>query len=66
MQYINGCWNVGTLENKVPKKVLFSLMARPLTPLVMARLFREELFLRFPFFCGGNSQFLFILNLTKV
>jgi len=32
MQYINGCWNVGTLEKKVPKKVLFSLMARPLTP----------------------------------
>ena len=32
MQYINGCWNVGTLEKKVPNKVLFSLMARPLTP----------------------------------
>ena len=33
----NGRWNVGTLENEVPKKVLFSLIARPL---------REELFLR--------------------
>ena len=32
---LNGRWNFGTLETKVPKKIIFSLMARPL---------REELF----------------------
>ena len=39
---------VGTIERwkkKVKKKVIFSLMARPFTPLLMARPLREELFL---------------------
>ena len=31
VSYLNGRWNVGTFEKKVPKS-LFSLMARPFTP----------------------------------
>ena len=32
LEQLNGCWNVGTLEKKVKKKSIFSLMARPFTP----------------------------------
>ena len=40
---LNGRWNFGTLEKKVPKKVLFPLMARQHypPPLLMARPLRE-------------------------
>ena len=43
---LNGRCNFGTLEKKVPKKVIYSLMARPLPlpPFLMARPLREELF----------------------
>ena len=41
---LNGRWNVRTLGKKVPKKIIFSLMARSYSPLLMARPSKEELF----------------------
>ena len=58
----NGRWNVGTLEKKGLKKVLFSLMSRPFTPppLLMAMPLREELF-----FCGFPKAALVYLYYMK-
>ena len=57
---LNGRWNVGTQEKKVPKKVIFSLLARPFTPppSLMARPLREELF-----FCGFPNKHSVITNI---
>ena len=58
---LNGRWEVGALEKKVLKKVIFSLMVRPLpspTLLLLAWPLREE-----RFFCGFPYLYTGILEL---
>ena len=57
---LNGRWNYGMLEKKVPRKVLFFLNGPALyqpPPLLMVRQLREELFCGFPYDLEKNVSF---------